>query len=130
MSLPARKDEADWLVELTGDVGNDYRTDVEAGGGKGLIKAPVTAQEFHSRWRESEKGKAVDQAREGFLVFSLRSEDAPPCHAVVYRCFDFRPSLSLTRAWPAVPTVELRSCNPCLPFFGGAVIFLCVSHRS
>eukprot|EP00752_Nemacystus_decipiens_P004290 g3919.t1 len=61
MSCPARKDEADWLVELTGDVGNDYRTDIEAGGGKGLIKAPVTAQEFHARWRESEKGKAIDQ---------------------------------------------------------------------
>lgn len=63
MTLPARKDEADWLVELTGDVGNDYRTDIEAGGGKGLVKAPVTAGEFHARWRESEIGKAVDQAR-------------------------------------------------------------------
>eukprot|EP00903_Cladosiphon_okamuranus_P018818 g17309.t1 len=61
MSLPARKDEADWLVELTGDVGNDYRTDVEAGGGRGLIKAPVTAQDFHTRWRESKEGKAIDQ---------------------------------------------------------------------
>lgn len=63
MSYPARKDEADWLVELTGDVGNDYRTDIEAGGDKGLMKAPVTAQEFHARWRESEAGKAIDQVR-------------------------------------------------------------------
>lgn len=63
MSCPARKDEADWLVELTGDVGNDYRTDVEAAGDRGLVKAPVTAQQFHARWRESEKGKAIDQAR-------------------------------------------------------------------
>ncbi len=65
MTCPARKDEADWLVELTGDAGTAYRTDIETGGARGLVKAPVTADEFHARWRESEGGKAVDQARTG-----------------------------------------------------------------
>lgn len=62
MTCPARKDEADWLVELTGQAGNTYRADIESAGGS-ILRAPVTATEFHSRWRESEGGKAIDQAR-------------------------------------------------------------------
>ncbi|CAN0245089.1 unnamed protein product, partial [Scytosiphon promiscuus] len=30
ITCPARKDEADWLVELTGDPGKAYRNDIEA----------------------------------------------------------------------------------------------------
>lgn len=63
MTCPARKDEADWLAELMGDVGNAFRTDIEVGGDNGLAKAPVTAQDFHVRWRQSEGGKTIDQAR-------------------------------------------------------------------
>ncbi|CBN79954.1 pleiotropic drug resistance transporter [Ectocarpus siliculosus] len=59
MTCPPRKDEADWLVELTGEAGNEYRTDIETAGG--LARAPVTSAEFHARWRESEGGKAIDQ---------------------------------------------------------------------
>ncbi|CAM9975163.1 unnamed protein product [Scytosiphon promiscuus] len=59
ITCPARKDEADWLVELTGESGNAYRTDIETGGARGLVKAPVTAEEFRTRWRESEGGKAI-----------------------------------------------------------------------
>ncbi|CAM9674100.1 unnamed protein product, partial [Scytosiphon promiscuus] len=65
ITCPARKDEADWLVELTGDPGKAYRTDIEAGDGEGLVKAPVTAEEFHARWRDSEGGKAVAQELAG-----------------------------------------------------------------
>lgn len=78
MSCPARKDEADWLVELTGEAGNAYRTDIEAGGARGLVKAPVTADEFHARWRESEAGKAVDQARIGTLFSVDKSSRKEP----------------------------------------------------
>ena len=63
MTCPARKDEADWLAELMGDVGNAFRTDIEVGGDNGLAKAPVTAQDFHVSWRQSEGGKTIDQAR-------------------------------------------------------------------
>lgn len=56
MTCPARKDEADWLVELTGEAGNAYRS-ADAG-------CPVTAEEFQARWRESEGGKAVREARQ------------------------------------------------------------------
>ena len=57
MTCPARKDEADWLVELTGEAGSPYRS-IEAG-------PPVTAAEFQARWRESDGGKAVHEARHG-----------------------------------------------------------------
>lgn len=52
MTCPPRKDEADWLVELTG----------QAGGEVGDFRSPVTATEFQARWRESEAGNAVVQA--------------------------------------------------------------------
>ncbi|CAN0241889.1 unnamed protein product, partial [Ectocarpus sp. 13 AM-2016] len=54
ITCPPRKDEADWLAELTGEAGNVYRTGIETGGG--LAQAPVTAEEFHTRWRASEGG--------------------------------------------------------------------------
>lgn len=62
LTCPPRKDEADWLVEITGESGKAYHSDVEKGG-VGVAKVPVTAEEFHSRWRESEMGKALEQAR-------------------------------------------------------------------
>ncbi|CAM9128278.1 unnamed protein product [Scytosiphon promiscuus] len=61
LHCPARKDEADWLVELTGDAGSTSRADVETGDASGRVRAPVTAEEFHARWRASEGGKAIEQ---------------------------------------------------------------------
>lgn len=60
---PPLKDEADWLVELAGKQAPVKRVvDIEAGGGGGGGNAPpVTAEEFHSRWRDSAGGKAVQE---------------------------------------------------------------------
>ncbi|CAM9749661.1 unnamed protein product, partial [Ectocarpus fasciculatus] len=87
MTCPARKDEADWLVELTGEAGTEYRTDIEAGAGGsgGLVRAPVTAEEFHARWRESEGGKAIDQARLCGELKTAGSLDEAPWPALYQR---------------------------------------------
>ena len=67
MTCPARKDEADWLVELTGEAGSPYRS-IEGGG-------PVTAAEFQARWRESDGGRAVREARQRpYLSWQLKGE--------------------------------------------------------
>lgn len=59
ITCPARKDTADWLVELTGEAGASYRSaDVETG-----EPSPVTPKEFSAKWRASAAGKAIDQAR-------------------------------------------------------------------
>ncbi|CBJ30624.1 conserved unknown protein [Ectocarpus siliculosus] len=58
ITCPARKDTADWLVELTGEAGASYRSaDVETG-----EPSPVTPKEFSAKWRASAAGKAIDQA--------------------------------------------------------------------
>lgn len=62
LSCPPRKDEADWLVELTGPTGDAYRASPAELAERGLPSPPVTAEEFHARWRESEMGKALDGA--------------------------------------------------------------------
>ncbi|CAN0338486.1 unnamed protein product, partial [Hapterophycus canaliculatus] len=55
ITCPARKDEADWLVELTtGKAGEAYRNDMETGSRRSLFKIPSTAEEFRTRWRASE----------------------------------------------------------------------------
>ena len=57
---PPFKDEADWLVELAGKQASIKPVvDVEAGGSGNA--PPSTSEEFHSRWRESVGGKAVQE---------------------------------------------------------------------
>lgn len=63
MTCPARKDEADWLVELTGESGRAYRANPAEIVDLGLGKVPETAEDFHAKWRESDIAKAIDQAR-------------------------------------------------------------------
>lgn len=63
MVCPARKDEADWLVELTGKSGRAYRVNPAEIVDLGLGTVPETAEEFHAKWRESDMAKAIDQAR-------------------------------------------------------------------
>ena len=69
LSCPPRKDEADWLVELTGTAGESYRADPAERMALGLGKVPVTAEEFHAKWLESDGGKAIEKAR--FTFFFL-----------------------------------------------------------
>lgn len=64
MTCPPRKDEADWLVELTGEAGRAYRADPLQWLDLGLGKVPESAKEFHTKWRESEISRALDQARQ------------------------------------------------------------------
>lgn len=61
MTCPSRKDEADWLVELTGEAGSAYRADPSDWAELGINNVPTSAQEFHAKWRQSDGGKAVDQ---------------------------------------------------------------------
>lgn len=61
ITCPPRKDEADWLVELTGEAGNAYRADPSEREDLGLFKAPVSAKEFNQKWIKSEGGKAIAQ---------------------------------------------------------------------
>ncbi|CAM9790102.1 unnamed protein product, partial [Ectocarpus sp. 12 AP-2014] len=82
ITCPSRKDEADWLVELTGEAGHVYRTGIETGGG--LARAPVTAEEFHARWRASEGGKAIDQARLRWTAGSPDDAAWPAVHRQRY----------------------------------------------
>ena len=63
LTCPPRKDEADWLVELTGSAGEPYRADPAERMALGLAKAPVTAEEFHAAWLQSDGGKAIEKAR-------------------------------------------------------------------
>ncbi|CAM9857500.1 unnamed protein product, partial [Sphacelaria rigidula] len=63
---PPRKDEADWLVELTGEAGKAYRPNPAEMADLGLGKVPETAEDFNAKWRESEAGKAIEQASEGY----------------------------------------------------------------
>lgn len=62
LRCPPRKDEADWLVELTGDSGKPYRIDPAEREDMGIGKVPVTAKEFHERWLASEGARALNQA--------------------------------------------------------------------
>lgn len=71
LTCPPRKDEADWLVELTGEAGSAYRASPSELEDLGLAKVPVTAEEFHSKWRESAGGKAIDQASAHRLALPL-----------------------------------------------------------
>ncbi|CAM9164398.1 unnamed protein product [Ectocarpus sp. 13 AM-2016] len=58
ITCPARKDTADWLVELTGEAGASYRSvDIET-----EKLSPVTPEEFSAKWRASAAGKAMDKA--------------------------------------------------------------------
>eukprot|EP00904_Undaria_pinnatifida_P014208 jgi/Undpi1/9918/HiC_scaffold_28.g12372.m1 len=65
LSCPPRKDEADWLVELTGTAGESYRADPAERMALGLGKVPVTAEEFHAKWLESDGGKAIEKELAG-----------------------------------------------------------------
>lgn len=49
-------------MELTGLAGDAYRASPAELAERGLPSPPVTAEEFHARWRESEMGKALDEA--------------------------------------------------------------------
>lgn len=61
LSCPPRKDAADWLVELTGTAGASYRADPAERMALGLGKVPVTAEEFHAKWLESDGGKFIEK---------------------------------------------------------------------
>ncbi|CAM9251648.1 unnamed protein product, partial [Laminaria digitata] len=65
LTCPPRKDEADWLVELTGSAGEVYRADPAERMALGLGKVPVTAEEFHAKWLQSDGGKAVEKELAG-----------------------------------------------------------------
>ncbi|CAM9133895.1 unnamed protein product [Choristocarpus tenellus] len=47
------KDEADWLVELTGEIGRAYRMDPAELMDRGLGPPPETPQEFSAKWQET-----------------------------------------------------------------------------
>lgn len=61
LTCPPRKDEADWLVELTGSAGEAYRADPAERMALGLGKVPVTAEEFHAKWLQSDGGKTIEK---------------------------------------------------------------------
>lgn len=71
LTCPPRKDEADWLVELTGSAGEPYRADPAERMALGLAKVPVTAEEFHAKWLQSDWGKAIEKARFRCFCFGV-----------------------------------------------------------
>lgn len=56
-------------MELTGEAGKAYRPSPAEMVDLGLGKVPETAEEFNAKWRESEGGKAIEQASEGYRIF-------------------------------------------------------------
>ncbi|CAM9737972.1 unnamed protein product [Ascophyllum nodosum] len=61
LTCPPRKDEADWLVGLTGTAGDAFRANPAELAERGLPPAPVNAEEFHARWRDSAGGEALEK---------------------------------------------------------------------